>query len=148
MPSFDDRHLDAVHRAIAARVQRRMDVEKRLTHRYGDERERAFVDDPNGLPVPADDLMGRVIGAARGYREGPVPGLDDVADALAVVDIARRSLDGMECNLIRIARTATAERRQLTWKEIAAELGYDSPQAAQQRYQRLGGRDDTQEAGG
>lgn len=147
LPSFEDRHQDDALRDIAARVQRQGDAEKRLTHAYGDDRERAFVDDPNGLPVRADDLMARVIGAARGYGGGRTPELDDVADALAVVDFARRSLRGLELNLIRVARTATPERRQLTWKEIAAELGYDSPQAAQQRYRRLGGRDDTPEAG-
>lgn len=146
LPSFEDRRQDDVRRDIAARVKRQGDAERRLTHAYGDERERAFVDGPNGLPVRADDLMSRVIGAARGYG-GRTPELGDVADALAVVDIARRSLRGLELNLIRVARSSTPERRQLTWKEIAAELGYDSPQAAQQRYRRLGGRDDAPETG-
>lgn len=80
------------------------------------------------------DAIGRVVdagdlGATKVEVRGP-----DLLDALSIMDEARRDVDEYELRLIRLAR-----RDGLSWRQISAGLGLDSPQAAQQRYQRLGG---------
>lgn len=55
--------------------------------------------------------------------------------ALALVDGARARVEALESSLLLIARA-----EGLTWPEIATALGVRSPQAAQQRAQRVGSR--------
>lgn len=63
---------------------------------------------------------------------------DDLRAALRLLGSARAELDGLEAGLMLIAR---AER--LTWPDIAKQLGVKSPQAAQQRFQRVSSRAET-----
>lgn len=60
---------------------------------------------------------------------------DDIRAALKLVEAARADLDGLEVGLILIARA-----EGLTWPDIAERLGVKSPQAAQQRFQRVSTR--------
>ena len=55
-----------------------------------------------------------------------------VLDSLAAIRSERFSLDRRELALLQSARALG-----VTWKRIAVALGLDSPQAAQQRYERL-----------
>lgn len=63
------------------------------------------------------------------------PSKADLAQALQHLAPRRRNLDRIEHEIITLARNTG-----MSWREIAAGLGLDSPQAAQQRYQRLGGK--------
>ncbi|WP_022891333.1 hypothetical protein [Agromyces subbeticus] len=60
---------------------------------------------------------------------------DDLRAALALVESARAGLDALEAGLTLIARA-----EGLTWPDIAKQLGVKSPQAAQQRFQRVSTR--------
>ena len=55
--------------------------------------------------------------------------------ALTLVRSARAELDGLESGLLFVARA-----EGLTWAEIAEHLGVRSPQAAQQRFERVTSR--------
>ncbi|MFJ4689639.1 hypothetical protein ACIQNG_33780 [Streptomyces sp. NPDC091377] len=73
-----------------------------------------------------------------GITEVPEDRADDVAAALALLQVARADLDGLEAALLLAARTASARTGKpvLTFKQIAAALGVESEQAAQGRYRR------------
>lgn len=58
--------------------------------------------------------------------------------ALRLVESARADLDALESGLMLIARA-----EGLTWPDIAQQLGVRSPQAAQQRFQRVSTRAQT-----
>lgn len=60
---------------------------------------------------------------------------DDVRAALTLLESARADLDALEAGLMLIARA-----EGLTWPDIAKQLGVKSPQAAQQRFQRVSTR--------
>lgn len=60
---------------------------------------------------------------------------DDLRAALRLVESARAEFDALEAGLILIARA-----EGLTWPDIAKHLGVKSPQAAQQRFQRVSTR--------
>ncbi|WP_350353346.1 hypothetical protein ABS642_10770 [Microbacterium sp. A8/3-1] len=66
---------------------------------------------------------------------------DDLRAALALVESARAGLDSLEAGLMLIARA-----EGLTWPDIAQQLGVKSPQAAQQRFQRVSTRTQTGDA--
>jgi hypothetical protein len=70
--------------------------------------------------------------------EMPEDRADDVADALALLRVARADLDSMEAALLLAARLPSTDTGKplLTFKTIAAALGVDSEQAAQGRYRR------------
>ncbi len=55
--------------------------------------------------------------------------------ALTLLPAARDELDGLEAAVLFTARAAG-----LTWAQMAAALGMNSPQACQQRFDRLTGR--------
>ncbi len=63
--------------------------------------------------------------------EEPVDAADLTA-ALTLVPSARAEMDQLEASLLTIARG-----QGMTWQELAFGLGLGSPQAAQQRYERL-----------
>ena len=65
---------------------------------------------------------------------------EDLGAALTLIRAARSDLDALEAGLIFIARA-----EGLTWPEVAQHLGVRSPQAAQQRFQRVSTR--AQDAG-
>lgn len=60
---------------------------------------------------------------------------DDLRAALMLLESARADLDALEAGLMLIARA-----EGLTWPDIAEQLGVKSPQAAQQRFQRVSTR--------
>ncbi|UFU07923.1 hypothetical protein [Ruania halotolerans] len=63
---------------------------------------------------------------------------DELRAALTLLESARADLDALEAGLILIARA-----EGLTWPDIAQHLGVKSPQAAQQRFQRVSTRAQT-----
>lgn len=69
---------------------------------------------------------------------------DDLRAALRLLETARGDLDALEAGLLVIARA-----EGITWPDIAQQLRVNSPQAAQQRFQRVSaraqGNDDDQE---
>lgn len=75
------------------------------------------------------------------WRAGAEPGLEvpqDLFAALRLVGSARAEMDGLEAGLLFIARA-----EGLTWPQIAEHLGVRSPQAAQQRFDRVSSRTET-----
>ncbi|MFD4177262.1 hypothetical protein [Streptomyces anulatus] len=73
-----------------------------------------------------------------GITEVPEDRADDVATALALLQVARDDLEGLEGALLLAARTASTRtgKALLTFRQIAAALGVESEQAAQGRYRR------------
>ena len=86
---------------------------------------------------------------ARPWRPAPVPpsavdlahfalwrsgDLDpkDLLSALTLMPAARAEVEGLEAGLLFTARSAG-----LTWAQIADAMGFNSPQACQQHYNRL-----------
>lgn len=128
--------MDDIHQRVADMA----DATKHLMRKFGDRLERQWADDPNGPQSSAVDLLNKVLiarlpyGHAKG-EEPPAVGAEDVTAALLLVEEARRDATARERRIIEAARELG-----LTWKQIAAAIGLDSPQAAQQRYERLGGR--------
>ena len=57
---------------------------------------------------------------------------DEVRAELSAIPSLRRDMRERHYLLMKAARDAG-----LTWRDIALHLGLDSPQAAQQRYQKL-----------
>jgi hypothetical protein len=57
---------------------------------------------------------------------------EGVLSALALMPAARAEVDGLEAGLLFTARSAG-----LTWAQIADAMGFNSPQACQQHYDRL-----------
>ncbi|WP_433012737.1 hypothetical protein [Kribbella sp. CA-294648] len=60
---------------------------------------------------------------------------EGVLSALALLPAARAEVDGLEAGLLFTARSAG-----LTWAQIAEAMGFNSPQACQQHYDRLTAR--------
>ncbi|MEV1176880.1 DNA-binding protein [Nonomuraea sp. NPDC049784] len=127
------RKQDITHAAHADHAQ---------AHRERDARERL-------LGLGADALE------ARPWRPPPVPpsaidlvqfavwrhadlGPDDILSALALLPAARAEVEGLEAGLLFAARSAG-----LTWAQMAQAMGFNSPQACQQHYNRLTARQDT-----
>lgn len=102
----------------------------------------------------AERLLG--IGAAeldaRPWRPAPVPpsaidlaqfalwrsadlAPEDLLSALALLPAARAEVEGLESGLLFTARSAG-----LTWAQMADAMGFNSPQACQQHYNRLAER--------
>jgi hypothetical protein len=72
--------------------------------------------------------------------EEPVDAEDLVA-ALTLMPLVRTELDEIELALLRMARAGG-----MTWSQIASGLGLRSPQAVQQRHDRLAARQDPPDA--
>lgn len=90
---------------------------------------------PPPVPPSATDLVhaflwwsGRTPGDDPGQREGAVA-------ALELLAAARAELDQLEASLLFTARAL-----DLTWAEMARAMGLNSPQACQQRLDRLQNR--------
>ena len=72
------------------------------------------------------------------WRANSGTGLDvpqDLYAALALVESARAEMDALEAGLLFVARA-----EGLTWPQIAEHLGVRTPQAAQQRFERVTSR--------
>ncbi|MEV4901184.1 hypothetical protein AB0K08_07535 [Citricoccus sp. NPDC055426] len=63
---------------------------------------------------------------------------EELRAALRLVESARSDLDALEAGLLLVARA-----EGLTWPDIGRQLGVGSPQAAQQRFQRVSSRAET-----
>lgn len=84
---------------------------------------------PAPAPPSAVDLVHYAL-----WRSGELtPGV--IASALALLPAARAELDGLEAGMLFTARSAG-----LTWAQIADAMGFNSPQACQQHYNRLTSR--------
>ncbi|WP_433166897.1 hypothetical protein [Kribbella sp. CA-247076] len=57
---------------------------------------------------------------------------EDLLAALTLLPAARAEVEGLEAGLLFTARSAG-----LTWAQIATAMGFSSPQACQQRFNRL-----------
>lgn len=81
------------------------------------------------MPPSATDLVQLAL-----WRSGDLAP-DDIAAALTLLPAARAEVDGLEAGALFIARSAG-----LTWAQIADAMGFNSPQACQQHFQRLATR--------
>jgi hypothetical protein len=63
---------------------------------------------------------------------------DDLLAALALLPAARAEVEEVESGLLFLARS-----EGLTWAEMADAMGFSSPQACQQRFNRLAARMDS-----
>jgi hypothetical protein len=62
---------------------------------------------------------------------------EDLLHALTLIPAARAEVEGLEAGLLFTARSAG-----LTWAQIAAAMGFRSPQACQQHFTRVTARRD------
>ncbi|WP_166354442.1 DNA-binding protein [Phytoactinopolyspora limicola] len=84
---------------------------------------------PAPVPPSAVDLVQFAL-----WRAGELAP-DDLLSALTLLPAARAEVEGLETGLLFVARAAG-----LTWAQIADVMGFNSPQACQQHYQRLTAR--------
>jgi hypothetical protein len=85
-----------------------------------------------GQPPAAGDLIRFALWPG---RTGELVDEGDVTAALALLPAARAEVDQMEAALLFTARAGG-----LSWSRISQAMGLGSPQAAQQRYDRVTGR--------
>lgn len=90
---------------------------------------RAGVTEIDDLPPSAVDLTQFAL-----WRASELDS-DDLLDALTLLPAARAEVEGLEAGLLFIARGAG-----LTWAQIADAMGFKSPQACQQHFNRLSAR--------
>ncbi|OUD00065.1 DNA-binding protein [Streptosporangium minutum] len=86
---------------------------------------------PSSVPPSAVDLTRFAV-----WRSADLDP-DDILGALALLPAARAEVEGVETALLFTARSAG-----LTWAQMAHAMGFNSPQACQQRYTRLVTRQD------
>lgn len=88
---------------------------------------------PDDIPLDDATLIRYAL-----WRANSGAGLDVPADlyaALQLLESARAEMDALETGVLFIARA-----EGLTWPQIAEHLGVRSPQAAQQRFERVSSR--------
>jgi hypothetical protein len=83
-------------------------------------------------PPSATDLILHLLWRSNAPDRGGPVDAGDVRAALELLPAARAELDQVETSLIFVARAVG-----LTWGQVAEALGLRSPQAAQQRLDRL-----------
>lgn len=84
---------------------------------------------PAPIPPSAVDLVQYAV-----WRSADLA-TEDLMSALTLLPAARAEVDGLEAGLLFAARSAG-----LTWAQMADALGFNSPQACQQHYNRLTAR--------
>ncbi|MGW9552052.1 hypothetical protein ACWG8W_13460 [Citricoccus zhacaiensis] len=84
---------------------------------------------------PADDLILLRYALWRANASVGEADHDDLRAALRLLGSARADLEALEAGLLLVARA-----EGLTWPDISQQLGVKSPQAAQQRFQRVSSR--------
>jgi len=87
---------------------------------------------PAPVPLSAVDLT-----QFAAWRSAELSG-DDLLAALALLPAARAEVEEVESGLLFLARSSG-----LTWAEMADAMGFSSPQACQQRFNRLAARMDS-----
>jgi hypothetical protein len=123
-------------------MRRKQDADQAQAERQHEAREQL-------LAIGAKDLPGRP------WRPAPIPLSavdltqfavwrsadltdDDLLAALALLPAARAEVEEVESGLLFLARSSG-----LTWAEMADAMGFSSPQACQQRFNRLTARHDS-----
>ncbi|NIK61769.1 DNA-binding protein [Kribbella shirazensis] len=86
---------------------------------------------PAPIPLSAVDLTQFAAWRSADLSE------EDLLAALALLPAARAEVDEVEAGLLFLARSSG-----LTWAEMADAMGFSSPQACQQRFNRLAARQD------
>ncbi|MFF4624083.1 DNA-binding protein [Nonomuraea jabiensis] len=86
---------------------------------------------PRPAPPSAVDLLQFAV-----WRHADL-GPEDILSALSLLPAARAEVEGLESGLLFMARSAG-----LTWAQMAHAMGFNSPQACQQHYNRLTARQD------
>lgn len=84
---------------------------------------------PGPMPPAAVDLTQFALWRSADLAPG------DLLGALALLPAARDEVEGVEAGLLFTARAAG-----LTWAQIAEAMGFRSPQACQQHFNRLAAR--------
>ncbi|MGV9306252.1 MULTISPECIES: DNA-binding protein [unclassified Nonomuraea] len=126
------RKQDIAHTAQAdsAQADREKEARERLLDRGADALDpRPWRPPP--VPPSAIDLVQFAV-----WRQAELSP-EDTLSALALLPAARAEVDGLESALLFIARSAG-----LTWAQMAQAMGFNSPQACQQYYNRLTARQD------
>ncbi|GLW11373.1 hypothetical protein Misp01_65010 [Microtetraspora sp. NBRC 13810] len=126
------RKQDITHtgRADHAQADRERDASERLL-RLGADALEARPWRPPPAPPSAVDLVQFAV-----WRNADLDP-EHVLSALALLPAARAEVEGLESALLFIARSAG-----LTWAQMANAMGFNSPQACQQHYNRLTARQD------
>ncbi|WP_331768013.1 hypothetical protein [Embleya sp. NBC_00896] len=110
------RHHEAIERDVERALDTNAEPYLAITHVVGRSIVAALAGDPNRLAV------------------------EDVADALEAVPAARNWWEHCEAELLRAARTPTADGKpRMTWREIGERLGI-TEQGAQDLYRRRIGK--------
>jgi hypothetical protein len=121
------------------RMRRKHDADQKQAERQREAREQLLAKGAKDLP-------------ARPWRPAPIPLSavdltqfaawraaeltdDELLAALALLPAARAEVDEVEAGLLFMARSAG-----LTWADMADAMGFSSPQACQQRFNRLAAR--------
>lgn len=84
---------------------------------------------PPTLPPSAVDLVQFAVSQSGSLSP------EDLLESLTLMPAARSEIDGVEAGLLFSARSAG-----LTWAQIATAMGFRSPQACQQHFNRLSSR--------
>ena len=121
------------------RMRRKHDADQEQAERQCEAREQLLAKGAKDLP-------------ARPWRPAPIPlsavdltqfaawraaelSDDELLAALALLPAARAEVDEVEAGLLFMARSSG-----LTWADMADAMGFSSPQACQQRFNRLAAR--------
>ncbi|MET0422334.1 MAG: DNA-binding protein [Actinoplanes sp.] len=122
----------------AQRSERTYAALRHLTDRHADtpsQRQRHLHPE---APSP-DEVVGLMAALVSGMipaaKNEPTPDETDLVAALTLIPQARANLENVELALLNAARA-----RGMTWQDIAFSLGLSTPQAAQQRRDRLQSR--------
>lgn len=123
------------------RMRRKHDADQEQAEREREAREQLLAKGAGELP-------------RRPWRPAPIPlsavdftqfaawraaelSAEELLSALALLPAARAEVDEVEAGLLFMARSSG-----LTWAEMAEAMGFSSPQACQQRFNRLAARQD------
>jgi hypothetical protein len=127
------RKHDLAHGAHAdhSQARREQDARRRLLNRGADALEpRPWRPPP--VPPSAVDLAQFAV-----WRWADLD-QEDLLSALALLPAARAEVEALESALLFTARS-----QGLTWAQMAEAMGFNSPQACQQRYTRLTARQES-----
>ncbi|MGW7680391.1 hypothetical protein ACWGID_06600 [Kribbella sp. NPDC054772] len=116
--------------ADQAQAQRQREARDRLLERGASELP-ARPWRPAPMPMAAVDFVQFALWRAAELTD------DDLLDALTLLPAAKAEVDELEAGLLFLARSSG-----LTWADMADAMGFSSPQACQQRFNRLAARQD------
>ena len=124
------------------RMRRKQDADQAQAERQHEAREQLLASGakdlptrpwrPAPIPLSAVDLTQFAVWRSADLTD------DDLLAALALLPAARAEVEELESGLLFLARSSG-----LTWAEMADAMGFSSPQACQQRFNRLTARQDS-----